>query len=156
MLMMARDRDYRALLTSVCNRHVLVWTCNTCVRLCGGLGGREAAERLAAQLRVDGVNVVGVSAVSASCLAGKVRDSLVPEQAAACDLILALTCNVGALTVGLVAGRPTLNPLITFGTGYLLEDGTPVLCVPTADGKFTEQSVSEFAASRDLSLGPFV
>lgn len=156
MLMMARDRDYQALLAAVRGRRVLVWTCNTCVRLCGGIGGRDAAERLAAQLRADGVEVVGVGAVSASCLAGKVREGLAPLPAGACDVVLALTCDVGALTAGRLADRPVLNPLVTFGAGYLREDGIPVLCRPAASGVLAERPVSDLAAAQGLLLGPFV
>ena len=41
MTVMARDRGYDELLGDVRGRRVLVWTCNTCARLCN-IGGREA------------------------------------------------------------------------------------------------------------------
>lgn len=46
MTVMARDRDYPDLLEDVRGRKVLVWTCNTCARMCN-IGGKEAGERLA-------------------------------------------------------------------------------------------------------------
>ena len=56
MTVMARDRGYDELLGDVRGRRVLVWTCNTCARLCN-IGGREAGDRLASKLSEDGVDV---------------------------------------------------------------------------------------------------
>lgn len=72
MQMMLRDRDYPELLEELKGRKVLIWTCNTCARLCD-VGGRENAEALAGRLREDGVEVVGISSTGASCIASNVR-----------------------------------------------------------------------------------
>ena len=67
MQMMLRDRDYPELLEELKGRKVLIWTCNTCARLCD-VGGRENAEALAGRLMEDGVEVVGISSTGASCI----------------------------------------------------------------------------------------
>ncbi|MDR3206561.1 MAG: hypothetical protein LBT41_05680, partial [Candidatus Methanoplasma sp.] len=72
MLMMAKDRSYPDLLEALRGKKAAIWTCNTCARLCCGVGGHEAAARLAEALNKDGVEVAGIMYTSASCLRDKV------------------------------------------------------------------------------------
>ena len=58
MTVMARDREYDQLLEDVRGRKVLIWTCNTCARLCN-IGGQEAGQRLADRLSGDDIISVG-------------------------------------------------------------------------------------------------
>jgi len=59
MIILEKDMRPSEILDKVCGRKVSVWTCNTCARLCNGMGGDEAAERLCAYLRDNGVPVPG-------------------------------------------------------------------------------------------------
>ena len=70
MTVMARDREYDDLLNDVRGRRVLVWTCNTCARLCN-IGGKDAGERLASRLAEDGVDTAGCVCSSAACFMTK-------------------------------------------------------------------------------------
>jgi len=153
MLIMARDRDYRALLAALRGKTVFIWTCSTCARLCGGYGGPAAAARLAEELKGDGIEVLGTAATNASCLTEKVVHGL---PATAADVILSLTCDVGAAVVRQVSGKAVLSPAVTFGRGYLDADRVPMLSVPAPDGSLTAVSAAEAAAERGLRFGPFV
>ena len=122
--------DYTMLREILRGKKVAVWTCNTCARLCNGIGGEESAGRLAERLREDGIEVTGVLSTSASCIAPKVDrkyDEAIIEGA---DVILSLTCDVGSHCAGTVFGKPMFNPIETLGPGYLDLNGVPLL----ADG----------------------
>jgi hypothetical protein len=153
MLIMAKDRGYDDLLKDIAGRNVHVWTCNTCARLCYGLGGRESAERLARRLREDDVNIVGVSAVPASCIESSIRKAAVPDVA---DLILSLTCDIGAKCAGDVFGKKVLNPVTTFGQGMISEDRGPVLLSVGPDGKTEEKTLLEICGTGSPDTLPFV
>ena len=114
------------ILEAVKGKRVAIWTCNTCVRLCNGMGGDAAAERLAQYLRDNGVEVTGTSSTSASCLRSKVaaKSSSIIDSA---DVIISLTCDVGAENARNVFGKEVMEPFVTLGTGFLDEDGVPFL-----------------------------
>lgn len=152
--MMARDRDYPELRDALRGRKVLVWTCNTCSRLCNGIGGSASAEALADALRADGIEVTGVMHTSASCLDGKIRSKEDPDIIRGSDIILSLTCDVGSRGVGRVFCREVLNPMVTFGPGYAAEDGRLFVCT-AADGS-EDIEISELAARSGLRTDPFV
>ena len=128
---MARSMDYPELLDTLTGKKVAIWTCNTCARLCNGIGGTEACEKLAGKLREDGVDVIRVVSTSAACLEKKVLDKRDDVLSGDPDVIVSMTCSVGASNAGNVFGKEIINPIITFGYGLLAEDGTPVL---TSDG----------------------
>ncbi len=105
-------------------KRVLVWTCETCARICG-VGGREKAERTAEDLRSRGFDVVGVASTSASCLMPKaIRLS---EGSPERDVVLALCCSIGAECARKATGKEVVNPVETLGAGYLDEGGVPRL-----------------------------
>ena len=131
MLVMARDSDYAELSERLRGHRVLVWTCNTCARLCNGIGGDEAAGRLAERLREDGIEVTGVISTSASCIASKVDRKYDEGIIGGADVVLSLTCDVGSSCAGTVFGKPVVNPIETLGTGYMDLNGVPLL----ADGR---------------------
>ena len=127
MLIMARSTDYPELLESLRGKKVLIWTCNTCARLCNGIGGTEASERLAGKLSEGGIEIKGVVATSASCLEKKVADRKDDVISTDADVILSLTCSIGASVAAKVFGIETINPIVTFGYGFLTEEGVPML-----------------------------
>lgn len=147
MLIMARDRSYSELQKALKNKKVFIWTCNTCVKMCYGLGGTESAERLGKKLREDGIDVKGVLSVSAACLESKILLKVEEVENSKSDIILALMCSVGARCAEKVFGMSVINPVNTFGFGYLSIDHGPVL---TSEGK--EKKLSDLS---DLST-PFV
>lgn len=128
---MARDRDYADLLEEVKGKKVMIWTCNTCARLCYNMGGDASVQRLAERLQEDGVEIAGTGSTSAGCMISKVKKKL-PETDA--DLILALTCGIGARCVLDVSGKDVLNPVRTYGIGYMDEADDPVLVATDGSG----------------------
>ncbi|MDR3283209.1 MAG: hypothetical protein LBS92_06370 [Candidatus Methanoplasma sp.] len=152
--MMARDRSYQELLEALRGKKVAIWTCNTCARLCNGVGGHEAASRLAEALRKDGVEVAGVMYTSASCLQDKVRAKEDPAVLNGADLIVSLTCDLGSVCAAEVFGKEVLNPIVTFGPGIVREDGSILLC-RASNGRPECESVSVAAAKAGLDPGPF-
>ncbi|MBR7153418.1 MAG: hypothetical protein IKD00_06745 [Candidatus Methanomethylophilaceae archaeon] len=126
MILMTRDSDYPGLLERVRGRRVTVWTCNTCARLCGGIGGSESASRLADALSSDGVDVLGTVSTSASCLMSKAK-RCASEVHPDTDLVVALCCDMGALCASRCLGSEVLNPVVTVCPGILSADGTPLL-----------------------------
>ena len=140
MLIISRSMDYPELLGRLSGKRVLIWTCNTCARLCNGIGGTEASERLAGRLSEDGVEVVGVVSTSAACLTDKVigkKDEVLSKDP---DIILSMTCSAGDLNAGKVFGKESMNPIITHGYGILAEGGRPELLDGTPVGDLSERS----------------
>ena len=139
MQMMLRDRDYPELLEELKGRKVLIWTCNTCARLCD-VGGRENAEALAGRLR------------EASCIASNVRRCRedVPD---GYDVIVALTCDIGSQLAGTVFGRPVVNPVATLGTGYRDDSRACIIFGRGGDG---DVSLEKEAERLGLDTGPIV
>ena len=136
MMIMERAADLPELEDSLKGRKVFIWTCNTCARLCNGMGGEDSAGRLAEELRGKGIDVVGIGSTSASCLKAKVAAKGCPE-ISSCDVILSLTCDIGSACARSVFSKDVINPFRTLGTGYLDEDGTPHL---KDDSPITEMS----------------
>ena len=153
MLIMARDRDYGELLRNVKGKNVYVWTCNTCARLCYGVGGKDSAERLARRLAEDGTNVTGTGSTSASCIGASVRRTTVPGDT---DVIISLTCDIGAACARKVFGKKTLNPIITFGPGLICEERGPVLVSVGPDGTVTEKRLTDICGRTSPDAMPFV
>ena len=151
MLMIARDRDYPELLEELRGKKVVIWTCNTCARLCNGMGGDEAAEKMAASLRRDGIDVKGVLSTSASCLRGKVRKSEDRSILDEADILLTMTCYIGSSNAGAIFKKDTLNPFVTLGPGYVEEDRS--LYVYSQD---KAEELSAEASRRGLKTDPFV
>ncbi len=154
MMAVARDRTYADLLRDLRGRRVLIWTCGTCARLCGGLGGADAARDLAGRLGADGADVAGTVHSSACCLMGKamaMRGSA-PE---GYDTVLALCCDVGARNAAEATGAEVLNPVRTLGPGSLDAEGRPMVAV-YRDGRIAGEVPLEEAASRaGCRAGPF-
>ena len=154
MTVMARDRGYDELLEDVRGRRVLVWTCNTCARLCN-IGGREAGDRLVSKLSEDGVEVAGCVCSSAACFMTK-ADRMASEVEGEYDLVVSLTCDMGARNAVEATGREVLNPVVTFGTGYLDRQGRNRLATVIC-GKVVYDEDAEAVAERNgCSMTPFV
>lgn len=155
MIIAGRNRDYKELSESLRAKKVLVFTCNTCVRLCGEIGGREAADRLSERLSKDGIEVVDTVDVSAACMGSKVRKKLTTLKLEGFDVILSLTCPLGAACIATVSGKDVCNPIENIGMGYLDEDGVPIVISGSCD--FPEESLAtEVAEDVGLKMSPFV
>lgn len=152
MIMMVRDRDYPALIKDLRGKRVAIWTCNTCARLSKGLGGLESAERLAESLRKDGIDVVGIGAVSASCVEKKLIEKSEGGFTENADVILSLTCNVGSFLAGKVFDIPVINPVITLGPGYI-GAGNELFLV---DGNNKVSEMESGISKKSYSEGPFM
>ena len=151
MQMMLCDRTYPELRDMLAGKKVLVWTCNTCARLCD-VGGADNASALAAKLREDGIDAVAATAVAASCIASNIRKCQT-EISGDFDTIVALTCDIGSALVRTVSGKETVNPVATVGTGYR-DDARR--CIVSGHGTGKDIPLSEEAARRGLRTGPLV
>jgi hypothetical protein len=151
MLMIARDREYEDIRDSLKGKKVIIWTCNTCARLCNGMGGDEAANNLASVLKRDGIEIKGVMSTSASCLKGKVRQKEDKEIIGDADTILSLTCDIGSQCASSVFGIKALNPFVTLGPGFIDEDRS--LFVSSKEGN---EKLSNEASKRGLKISPYV
>jgi len=153
--MILRDRPYSELKGGLIGKKVVIWTCNTCARLCYDIGGTESAERLAAALREDGIEVLGVLHTSASCIEKKVREKYDERILGGADVIISLTCNIGALCAKRAFGKDVLNPLATVGAGFIGEDRKIFVC-EEKDGVLTVRGLSEIAEEKGLMCSPYV
>ncbi len=147
MQLMLRDREFGELAEALRGKRVMIWTCNTCARLCD-VGGSANAQRLAAALRSEGVEVTGVASAKASCIMSSVEDCKGPASDS-CDVVLALTCDIGSRVAGEAFCRPCLNPVVTLGTGFLDSDRVPVL-----KGE-PEKPLAALSEENGLPFGPF-
>ncbi|MGI5964541.1 MAG: hypothetical protein ACOX8L_01635 [Candidatus Methanomethylophilaceae archaeon] len=155
MIIAGRDREYGDLPESLRKKRVLIWTCNTCVRICGGVGGTEAAERLASKLSEDGIEITGVLSVSASCIASKVRAKCDSKILSETDVIFSLTCPLGAVCAGSVLSKDVFNPLEIAGIGYMDEEGNPITVVDSCEYREIADA-EETAEEMGIKLSPFV
>ncbi|MDR2698729.1 MAG: hypothetical protein LBB30_03515 [Candidatus Methanoplasma sp.] len=153
--MVARDRPYSELRDGLRGKKVAIWTCNTCARLCFDIGGSESAERLASALRKDGIEVLGVLHTAASCLEKKVREKYDEEIIGGADVILSLTCNIGALCAERAFGKEVLNPIATVGVGFVGENRRIFVC-EEKDGVLVVKGLIETAEEKGLWCDPYV
>ena len=153
MQVMARDRDYGNLVGDLRGRSVLVWTCDTCARFCG-IGGRDRAADLASRLSSDGIAVAGVVRSSACCFMRKARE--MAASAEGYDIVLALCCDMGARNASEATGREVLNPVVTFGTGYIDRDGRNRLATIVCGRTVYDEDAEEVAERNGLWMSPFV
>jgi len=153
MLIVAKDRSYDDLLRDVKGKKVRIWTCNTCARLCYGLGGKDSAERLARKFREDGVDVSGVDSTPASCIESNLRKFIIPDDT---SLIVSLTCDLGAACARGIFRKEVLNPVRTFGPGLICEQCGPALVSVGPDGRITTKSLLDMCGTRSSDDMPFV
>lgn len=147
MMIVARGMGYTDIVDRLKGKKVALWTCNTCARMCRGIGGSDAVGRMAGKLREDGIDVVSVGSTSASCIVSKVFDRLSGDF----DVILSLTCDIGSRCVGDVYRCDVIEPLVTLGSGFLGADGVPMV---RDNGGYIP--LEEAASSRGLEVGPYV
>ncbi|MCL1979131.1 MAG: hypothetical protein FWG60_03120 [Methanomassiliicoccaceae archaeon] len=152
--MVARDRPYSELRDSLKGKKVIIWTCNTCARLCFDIGGTESAERLAAALRKDGIEVLEVRHTNASCIEKKVREKYDEDIFGKADVVLSLTCNIGALCAERAFGKDILNPIATVGAGFVGE-GRNIFVCEDKDGRLSTKELREVAAEKGLWCDPY-
>ena len=126
MMMIARSADYRDVLNAVKGKRVAIWTCNTCARMCNGVGGQQAADRLADKLRADGVTVSSSLSTSAACLMSKVN-AKAENISKDADVVISLTCDVGVVCASKAFKKDVIAPLITLGSGFIDADGTLIV-----------------------------
>lgn len=155
VLMVARDRPYSELKNDLIGKKVVIWTCNTCARLCYDIGGTESAERLASALRGDGIEVLGVFSTSASCIEKKVAEKYNGELFNDADIVVSLTCNIGALCAERAFKKEILNPLATVGVGFVGADRKIFICEENNNG-LTVRELPEIAKEKGLWCGPYV
>lgn len=155
MIIAGRNRDYKEISESLKGKKVLILTCNTCVRICGGIGGTEAAERLSMKLSEDGIDITDTIPVSASCIGSKLRGKFDPETLASSDVILSLTCPLGASCAASVSGKDIFNPIEMIGIGYIDNDGVPIVVSGSCDYP-EEEPADEVAKEFGLTITPFV
>ena len=153
MMMIARSMDYADVLDTVKGRNPVIWTCGTCAKLCNGIGGIDAAERLADKLRNDGVNVLSCVSVSAACLMHKVR-SKGEELHKDADMIISLMCDIGVTCISRAFGKDVLDPLITLGYGFMDDDGSPMIM--SCNDAHAPLTLREAAEKKGMSTDPLV
>lgn len=127
MMLMERSCDYPELRDSLKGRSVVIWACSTCASLCNGIGSKDSVELLARRLTSDGIDVKGIVITRAICLMSRARSSSNLPEIDDADVILALSCDMGAANMIRATGKDVINPLITIGHGYLDDDGIPRL-----------------------------
>ncbi len=154
MLTMARDRTYEELVPELRGRRVLIWTCSTCARLCGGLGGRESADSLAERLRADGADVAGTVCSAACCLSQR-SEEMASSSPKGYDLVLALCCSLGAWNAEQATGADVLNPVRTFGPGMADPDGVPLVAVMEGGRVVGTEPLQHVAEEAGCLVGPF-
>jgi hypothetical protein len=153
MMMIVRNTDYEEVLNAARGRKVAIWTCNTCARLCNGIGGQQAADRLSEKLRMDGVDVRSSVSTSAACLMSKVnaKTTEIPKDA---DIVISLTCDTGVICAARAFGKDVLAPLVTLGTGFMDGDGT--LVVISGEDMKTPSPLNDIADRKGMSTTPLV
>lgn len=164
MIVTLRTMDYDGLLASLpAGARVLIWSCNTCARMCGGLGGRDSASTLASMLEEDGRAVVASEVLTATCFINAVRGRLqrteLREAVMGATHVIPLTCQTG--TDVLLEEMPHLQVVkvgMTLGVGYISESRGAVLTTSLLEELIVPEGgmpLTEVAEALGLHLGPF-
>ncbi len=127
MMVIERNCGYSQLAENLSGKKVLICRCGTCASLCNGIGSEASADALSQKLQSDGITVTGIISTSAACIMKKVRKLSESTENNGADVILALTCNVGAENIRKIMQTNVINPIYTLGPGYLDEEGKPHL-----------------------------
>ena len=99
--------------------------------------------------------MAGCVCSSAACFMTK-ADRMASEAEGEYDLVVSLTCDMGARNAVEATGREVLNPVVTFGTGYLDRQGRNRLATVVC-GKVVYDEDAEAVAERNgCSMTPFV
>lgn len=113
-------------------------------------------QKLASRLREDGVEVVSIQNVSASCLQDRILAKADIASLNASDTVVALCCDVGAETLAGVVDTKVLNPVLTLGQGCRVSDGGLTVSRPCVEGLPAGVSTKEACRLLSISEGPFV
>ncbi|HUT27662.1 MAG TPA: hypothetical protein VMW85_06425 [Methanomassiliicoccales archaeon] len=164
MIMTLRRLDYHSLIAFLPrDARVLVWSCNTCARLCNGFGGKEATKVLCSMLSEDGLEVVGGEVSTVSCFKSVIRKRLdradFRMMAEKATHLIPLTCRTG---VEMMRNELPWLEIVevgeTVGLGYLSESRGAVLTnsiVEMLDLPEEGIPLSEVAEDLGLFIGPF-
>jgi len=155
MMVIVRSMDYPQLLQTLKGGTASLWSCGTCARICG-LAGEENVLRLAERLREDGVELLSVQNVSASCLQDRIVAKADLDALNASDTVVALCCDVGAETLADAIDADVLNPISTLGQGRREADGTIRVSRPCIEGLPPGISMKDASKILYHSEGPFV
>ena len=113
-------------------------------------------KHLAADLGEDGVEVVSIQGVGASCLEDRLLAKADLEALRASDTVVTLCCDVGSETLERsLPGVMVLNPVTTLGQGRREADGRLVVCRPSQEGLESGTSMEEACESLGCLKGSF-
>lgn len=164
MIMTLRTMDYEGLKAALPeDARLLIWSCNTCARMCGGFGGKAAVESLANRLSEDGRTVVGAEALNASCFLSAVRKRLErPEfrkMVESATHLIPLTCITGTkLLLREMPHLQTVDVGKTIGLGFLSDTRGAVLTrslTEELDVPAKGMTLTDAAEVLGLYIGPF-
>ncbi len=154
-MIITRSMDYPQLLRFLEGGNASLWSCGTCARICG-LAGEDGMMRLAERLREDGVDVLSVQSVSASCLQDRIVAKADLDALNASDAVVAICCDVGAETLAGVIDTKVLNPVVTLGQGSRDAGGTLIISRPDIADLPAGITLPEACRALLLPEGPFV
>lgn len=90
------------------SKHIGIWTCNLCIKLCG-LGGQDVAQSLAEKLQADNYKVEHIETLGYACHMGYIRDRtrnpMTKPIFELLDTLIVLTCTDGFEKVERVFGK---------------------------------------------------
>ena len=72
------------------------------------------------------------------------------------DLVVSVNCDMGARNAAEATGREVLNPVVTFGTGYIDRDGRNRLATIVCGRTVYDEDAEEVAERNGLWMSPFV
>ena len=83
-------------------------------------------------------------------------DRMASEAKGDYDLVLAINCDMGARNAEEATEREVLNPVVTFGTGYIDRDGRNRLATVVCGKTVYDEDAEEVAKRNGLWMSPFV
>jgi hypothetical protein len=90
------------------SKHIGIWTCNLCIKLCG-LGGEDVAQSLAQKLQSDNYRIDHIETLGYACHMGYIRDRtrnpMTKPTFEILDTLIVLTCTDGFEKVERVFGK---------------------------------------------------
>lgn len=99
--------------------------------------------------------MVGSVCSSAPCFMSK-ADRMAASVEGDYDLVVAVNCDMGARNAAEATGREVLNPVVTFGTGYLDRNGRNRLATIVCGKVVYDEDAEDVAERNGCHMSPFV
>lgn len=160
MIVSLRTKSYDELKKALSkDEKIVLYSCNLCIKLCNGLGGKEAIEDLAQKLTADGYNIIHTEPIGYGCHFGLVntrkRGETTKDIFEEADAFVTIICTDGHEKLMKMFKRKKLIATAeTVGIGmYSTGEGMRLVCpFPETGLTASKEGISLAEAAKKLKM----